>query len=135
MADNGRDDLPMIYVAWGEFFDKLSILEIKTERIEDNAARANVQIEMNSLNEVLSQFGGLEKGVNEQIAQLKAVNELLWGVEDEIRKKESRKEFDERFIELSRTIYFKNDLRAKIKREINLRTKSRFLEEKSYDAY
>lgn len=114
-------------VSVGEVLDKISILEIKSERIADPAKLANVRNELSELHSAAARhrFPKLE-------LQLKAVNESLWDIEDRIRIKEKLAEFDDEFIELARAVYITNDKRAEIKREINTVAGSMLVEEKSY---
>ena len=125
---------PTVEVSWGELVDKLTILEIKERRLIAPDAVANVRRELAALNKVLS---GLQPP--EGFAALKdglvAVNESLWEIEDNIRAKEASSSFDREFIELARSVYFNNDKRAALKREINLLLKSDLIEEKQYTAY
>ena len=111
----------------GEVLDKISILQIKSERITDGRKLANVRKE---LAELLIAADGFH--LSELEADLKAVNETLWDIEDRIRIKEKRKEFDGEFIQLARAVYINNDRRAEIKRQINEASGSELIEEKSY---
>ncbi|TVQ41173.1 MAG: hypothetical protein EA370_02560 [Wenzhouxiangella sp.] len=124
-----------IPVAPGELLDKLTILEIKAERIEQPDKLANVQRELELLTSVWDQ-ARLE---NERIAalrtQLRQVNESLWQIEDDIREEERHGRFGERFIELARSVYVTNDRRAAIKKAINVELGSVIVEEKSYRDY
>lgn len=122
-----------IEVSIGEVADKLSILQIKLEKFGDPEKRANVRRELESLEGALE-----EAGVRLDPAEmegLRAVNLRLWEIEDDIRRKEARKEFDEEFVRLARSVYFSNDERARLKREINLRHGSDLIEEKEYADY
>ncbi len=122
-------------VSPGELLDKLTILDIKTERITDAAKLANVRRERELLEQVW-QDARLETGpVRELRAALKAVNEKLWIIEDEIRDEEHAGRFGERFIELARAVYVTNDERAAIKKLINQSLGSEIIEEKSYRQY
>jgi hypothetical protein len=129
-----RDSIT-VEVAAGELMDKISILEIKTERITDAGKLANVRTELDSLlatrNRVLTMTNPLEALVE----QLKAANEQLWEIEDDIRDCERRKDFGPQFIELARAVYRTNDRRCAIKRQIDEHLGSRLLEEKSYEEY
>lgn len=122
-------------ISIGEFFDKLTILEIKKERIKNEEKLVNINNELNGLNKLLSEQGFSRADIKDEIAALKEVNEALWVIEDDIREKESQKSFDDRFIELARSVYIENDKRSRIKREINLKLGSDFIEEKSYEEY
>lgn len=125
---------PMAPVSWGELIDKITILEIKAERLDDAAKRANVVTELTLLSEIAG--AALEKpDVAALTAQLKAVNEALWEIEDHIRDKEAAQEFDARFIELARAVYVTNDQRAALKRDLNRVLGSGLVEEKSYKPY
>lgn len=122
---------PMVPVSWGELLDKISILEIKAERIVAPSAAANVRNELSMLSAVADRLSG-EPGLSEWKRALKQVNEALWTIEDRIREKEAGAIFDREFIELARAVYRTNDRRAHIKREINLSLGSQLIEEKQY---
>ncbi len=124
-----------VEISIGEFFDKLTILEIKNDRISDPDKLLNINKELDSLNALLAKQGLSRDAVADEVARLRKVNEALWEIEDDIREKESRKEFDERFIELARAVYITNDKRCDIKRDINIKLGSDFVEEKSYEDY
>jgi len=124
-----------IEISIGEFFDKLTILEIKRQRISDPEKLENIEKELDSLNAFLVQQGLSRDDVAAEVASLREVNESLWEIEDDIREKESQKAFDERFIELARLVYITNDRRCDIKRDINMKSGSDFIEEKSYEDY
>lgn len=121
-------------ISYGELIDKLTILEIKVERIKDAAKLANVHNEHELLRETWSQ-ASVSSDISEERAKLKAVNQRLWDIEDRIRDKERQKCFDAEFIELARSVYFENDERAAIKRTINTKLGSALVEEKSYAQY
>jgi hypothetical protein len=118
-------------VSWGELVDKITILQIKSERIAARDARANVARELASLSRIAGEAVRSRKVVP-LIEQLRAVNEELWEIEDKIREREAEGDFGQRFIQLARSVYKKNDLRAAIKRQINLALGSELVEEKSY---
>ena len=120
---------PRVPVSWGELVDKITILQITSERIAARDARANVARELASLSRVA---GDAIDGVTPLIAQLRAVNEELWEIEDKIREREAEGDFGQRFVQLARAVYKKNDLRAAIKRRINDALGSELVEEKSY---
>ncbi|VWX55023.1 DUF6165 family protein [Novosphingobium sp. 9U] len=120
---------PRVPVSWGELVDKITILQIKSERIADRTARANVARELISLSRVA---GEAICEVTPLIDQLRAVNEELWEIEDKIREREAEGDFGQRFVQLARAVYKKNDLRAAIKRRINTALGSELVEEKSY---
>lgn len=124
----------LVPVSWGELLDKITILEIKTRRIEDSAKLANVGRELEALNAVVG-VGTLPDGAPVLIDQLRAVNEALWDVEDAIRDCERHKDFGARFVELARSVYHSNDRRAALKRDLNELLGSELVEEKSYQAY
>jgi uncharacterized protein YukE len=122
-------------VSPGEVLDKITILEIKSERMGDPEKVANVRAELSLLQKT---WNGAIKDtdvIRDLHAQLKEINEALWEIEDDIRDKERVKEFDERFIELARAVYFTNDRRSKVKKELNLHLGSEIVEEKSYQDY
>jgi hypothetical protein len=122
-------------VSFGELIDKITILEIKSAHIRDAAKLANVRTELEALNETWSSNGASRTDISDARANLKKVNEDLWDIEDRIRLKEKAQAFDAEFIELARSVYFRNDERAAIKREINQALGSRLIEEKSYENY
>ncbi|MCR9185612.1 MAG: DUF6165 family protein [Halieaceae bacterium] len=128
-------DVITVPVSFGEVLDKITILEIKSERISDPAKNANVVTELEALNGIWSAAVADESHIAELRAQLKAVNESLWVIEDDIRDCERAQEFGATFIELARSVYFTNDKRAALKKSINLALGSRFVEEKSYQDY
>jgi hypothetical protein len=120
---------PRVPVSWGELVDKITILQIKTERIAARDARANVARELVSLSRVAGEAIGR---IAPLVEQLRAVNEELWEIEDKIREREAQGDFGQRFVQLARSVYKKNDLRAAIKRQINEALGSELVEEKSY---
>ena len=122
-------------VSYGELIDKITILEIKSRRITDAAKLANVRNELDKLNATWGGDAASQTDISDARARLLAVNELLWDIEDRIRLKERAQAFDQEFIELARSVYFRNDERAAFKREINLKLGSQLVEEKSYQDY
>ena len=122
-------------VSFGELIDKITILEIKSEQIRDAAKLANVRAELDLLNATWAQHPASRTDILAERAELKRINQSLWDIEDEIRLKEKAQDFDARFIELARAVYFTNDKRAAVKRAINLKLGSRLVEEKSYQDY
>lgn len=119
----------------GEFLDKLTILEIKAERMSDAAKLGNVRRELELLRATWAASPLAQRDVGALTAELKRVNERLWEIEDAIRAKEAGRVFDAEFVELARSVYRTNDRRAAIKREINVALGSDLLEEKSYKSY
>ncbi len=122
-------------VSVGEVVDKVTILEIKSERISDSEKLRNVAAELDALRPLVS--GGVFDSA-ELVALtdgLRAVNGELWDIEDDIRAEEAAGRFGERFIELARAVYITNDRRAELKKKINLATGSQLVEEKSYEDY
>ncbi len=122
-------------VSYGELIDKITILEIKAERIGNPEKLANVRIELDLLNATWSVDPLAATDIVAERTKLKAVNEALWDIEDHIRIKEKAKAFDNEFVELARAVYFRNDDRAAYKREINEKLGSTLVEEKSYENY
>lgn len=116
----------------GEFLDKLTILEIKAERIADPPKLANVRRELELLRATWQASPLAASDVASLLAELKAVNQVLWEVEDRIRVKEAEGAFDAEFIDLARTVYRTNDRRAAIKRRLNTALGSDLIEEKSF---
>ena len=125
----------MIPVAWGELIDKITILEIKQQELSDPAALANVGTELDLLRAVRDSAGPLPGAVTDAAAELRSVNEALWRIEDEIRDCERQNDFNKKFIELARSVYRTNDVRAALKKDINVAMKSDIYEEKSYSPY
>ena len=122
-------------VSPGEVLDKITILEIKSERMTDPQKVANVRVELALLQETWAQAVTEDDVIRDLHAQLKEINEALWEIEDDIRDKERLREFDERFIELARSVYFTNDRRSQVKKQLNLHLGSQIIEEKSYQDY
>ena len=125
----------LVPVSWGELIDKITILEIKQQKLEDQAALANVAKELALLAAVRDESGPLPDGVGQATDELRAVNESLWRIEDDIRDCERDKNFNETFINLARAVYKTNDRRAALKRDINSLMDSDIYEEKSYTPY
>ena len=119
----------------GELLDKITILEIKSERMDDEEKLVNVRRELELLNETWRNSITDDDTVQRIHAELKSINGALWEIEDHIRDRERVKEFDGRFIELARSVYFTNDKRAALKKELNLHLGSTIVEEKSYQDY
>ena len=124
----------LVPVSYGELLDKIAILQIKSERMRDPAKLANVRNELSALEKTWMAHPAAG-GVAKLRADLKAVNERLWVIEDDIRIKEKDKAFDEEFVRLARAVYFENYERARIKKDINLALGSTYVEEKSYQDY
>ncbi|WP_133000843.1 DUF6165 family protein [Luteimonas arsenica] len=122
-------------VSFGELLDKISILQIKSERMSDEAKLANVRRELSALERTWMAHPAAGKDIGRLRADLKAVNERLWDIEDEVRLKEKAQVFDGDFVELARSVYLQNDERARIKKAINLALGSSYVEEKSYQDY
>lgn len=127
--------MPAVAVSWGELIDKITILEIKEQRLSSPQAVANVRNELAVLSQAVAELKPVPAGLHALKQKLKAINEKLWSVEDDIRAKEAAKNFDPQFIELARSVYFHNDERARIKRAINELLKSGLVEEKQYTLY
>ena len=119
----------------GELIDKISILQIKAERIIDRSKLENINKELDVLMSLWKDSINSNNNLESEINDLKAVNEELWDIEDKIRDKERNQVFDKGFIELARAVYITNDKRADIKRIINSKTGSELIEEKSYSNY
>jgi hypothetical protein len=123
--------IPAVPVSWGELLDKITILEIKLAKIAEREAHAHVAKEYALLLDIAAE-GLHEQDVASLVAQLRAINEELWEIEDSIREAESAALFGDDFIRLARSVYQKNDRRAALKRAINLCLRSELIEEKSY---
>lgn len=124
-----------VEISPGELIDKITILEIKSERIDDPAKLANVRVELETL--AASRDAALPPSaqLTALTADLKAVNETLWQIEDDIRDCERASDFGAAFVALARSVYQTNDRRAALKRAINDLLGSRLVEEKSYQPY
>jgi hypothetical protein len=121
-----------IEVSNGEIIDKLTIIHIKLERIRDEAKLKNLKKEFDELSKVTSSILSTSDPLYKALYD---VNAELWDIEDHIRDLERKKDFGKEFIETARLVYFRNDRRAELKREINIRTSSGLIEEKSYGKY
>jgi hypothetical protein len=121
-----------IEVSNGEIIDKLTIIQIKLERIRDKAKLVNLQKEYDELIKIASEIIGTDDPL---YISLYKVNCELWDIEDHIRDLERKKDFGEDFVSTARAVYFINDNRSEIKREINIKTSSGLIEEKSYEKY
>lgn len=124
-----------ISVSIGELIDKITILEIKSKKLKDKNKLENVNLELSFLNSVLTSNSLDENIINKFKSHLKTVNLELWEIEDSIRVFEKNKIFNEEFIQLARSVYIKNDLRFKIKNDINITFNSKIVEVKDYENY
>lgn len=122
-------------VSVGEILDKLTILELKLQHIEDSAKLANVRTEYNALLAIRERKITMTHAMEKMYAELKSVNQTLWTIEDDIRDCERAQDFGETFIKLARSVYVTNDKRAAIKHAINRESGSQLIEEKSYAKY
>lgn len=123
-------------ISVGELFDKITILNIKTQKIHDKEKLINIKNELNFLNNQASSINVKDQdSLSQNINKLQSINEELWDIENYKRECEANKDFGEKFIQLSRDVHFKNDIRAQIKKEINLLTDSIIVEEKEYSKY
>jgi hypothetical protein len=127
--------MPTIAVSWGELIDKITILEIKEQRLTSPAAVENVRNELAALSRALAELKPMPAALDALKRDLKAINEALWDIENRTRAKEAAKVFDQEFIELTRSVYLNNDKRAGIKRRINELLNSGLVEEKQYTSY
>ena len=119
-------------VSLGELVDKITILRIKQNKLQGGALE-NVNHELHALTSVMENLGiNVESNM---VQNLMEVNERLWKIEDDIRENERRKVFDQNFIELARSVYMQTDMRAALKKEINIAYGSSLIEEKSYKNY
>ena len=125
---------PVVPISWGELLDRVTILEIKVERLAGAAARNNVEQELALLSKT-ADAALRDPAVAALKARLKKVNEALWTIEDEIRAHEAQQLFDAEFIRLARAVYRTNDERGRLKREINRLLGSEITEEKQYTEY
>ena len=125
----------LVEVSVGELLDKISILEIKKEKIKDPEKLKFINNEYNILNEQLKNNVKSDDKLNNLFKSLKEINSKLWVIDDDKRLCEKNSDFGEKFIKLSRNVHFLNDDRAKIKLEINKHTKSKIKEIKEYTNY
>ena len=121
-------------ISLGELIDKISILVIKEKKIKDEKKNNLIRNELTLLQKTLNEAGN-NSSINDYLNQLIDVNSTLWKIEDEIRDCEKNKKFDQKFIELARSVYITNDRRAEIKLEINNKFGSKIVEVKSYTKY
>ena len=126
---------PLIPISWGELFDKITILQIKLDNIQDKNALKNIKIEYDELFKIYDNNFLEDASAKCFLTELKNINKKLWNIEDNIRDKERHKSFDKKFIELARSVYITNDERSRIKRNINETFGSQVIEEKSYSDY
>jgi hypothetical protein len=134
-ADSCSQSTCFTEVSLGELIDKITILQIKNERVTDPVKLVNIRTELTILESTLRQTVAASEHLSSLMAELKEVNTKLWVIEDDIREKESKQEFDAQFIALARSVYFTNDHRCEIKREINKLLGSKLVEEKNYAQY
>lgn len=127
--------MPLLPVAWGEVFDKLTILEIKASKLSDPSKMVNVVRERLEIDKVIGDIQKYPAELKGLIEELRAINADLWVIEDSKRDCERQQRFDENFIELARKVYFWNDRRAAVKRAINELLGSAIIEEKNYQPY
>ena len=120
-------------ISAGELFDKITILEIKKEKISNKEKLIDIEKELNSLNDTVKKFIPDQSNISKHINDLKEINLKLWDIEDGKRAAEKVKKFDDKFIELARNVYKLNDKRAKIKLAINTTLGSNIKEVKSYE--
>jgi hypothetical protein len=122
-----------ILISDGEILDRFSILAIKQIKIFDKIKLNNIENEINHLRHIFLKILNIDPDIETLYNSLKDINEKLWTIEDSIRIKEKLQQFDSEFIDLARQVYITNDKRANIKKQINLKTKSYLVEEKSYE--
>ena len=122
-------------ISAGELFDKISILEIKKNKIKDKSKVKIIKKELNSLQKTVDENINNSKFITKLYKKLKSINLKLWKIEDDIRDCERKKNFNKKFIKLARKVYFTNDERSRIKNKINTLTKSNISEVKSYEKY
>jgi hypothetical protein len=125
----------LVAISWGELFDKLTILEIKLEKLTSKIALENVRRECKQLSLIFNDNFSANDKAHQLNKQLRQINQQLWDIEDAIRVKERESRFDEDFIQLARSVYIINDERFRIKKNINKLFGSEITEEKSYADY
>jgi len=121
-----------VEISNGEVVDKLTILEIKLEQIKDKQKRFNLNLEYDILNQKVEAIISKQHSLYQKLLE---INKQLWKIENRIRELERKRSFGPEFIKLARSVYFTNDKRSEIKRQINEQTNSRLIEEKSYENY
>ena len=122
-------------ISVGELIDKITILKIKQSKASNPEKLANIERELNELECTWEKEKAPELDISDLFSQLTKVNEALWEIEDDIRAKEAAQTFDNEFVQLARSVYKQNDLRAELKKQINLRSGSALVEEKLYQDY
>ncbi len=123
-------------ISVGELFDKITILNIKLKKINDPEKLKNVKTELDFLKEQSNKINLKDnETLKKYVQKLQDINEELWDIENNKRECEANKDFGEKFIEISRNVHFKNDIRASVKKEINLLSDSKINEEKEYSKY
>ena len=126
----------LVEISVGDLFDKITILNIKLKKITDSEKLINISKELEVLNEQSKKVNVSDKkALSDLTVKLQNINEELWDIENHKRECEAKKDFSESFIKLSRDVHFKNDIRAEIKKEINLLSNSNIVEEKEYSKY
>ncbi len=126
---------PLIPISWGELFDKITILQIKSEKILSPDSLKNIDKELKELRLIFDKAFAENLLALEFMEKLRQINFELWNIEDQIREKERKKAFDNEFIQLARSVYMKNDQRSVIKGKINKAFGSDLVEQKSYSKY
>ena len=126
---------PFIPISWGELFDKITILQIKSEKILSPDSLKNVDKELKELRLIFDKVFAENLLALEFTEKLRQINFELWNIEDQIREKERKKAFDNEFIQLARSVYIKNDQRSVIKGKINKAFGSDLVEQKYYSKY
>jgi hypothetical protein len=126
---------PLVPVSWGELFDKISILQIKAERVTASEAHDMVLRELEALLQCVPAELSESQGVTKLRGNLRRVNEELWNVEDRLRLCEARRCFDDHFVQLARSVYIANDRRAAVKRALNELLGSQLVEVKQHPKY
>ncbi|HEB86979.1 MAG TPA: hypothetical protein ENI68_08200 [Gammaproteobacteria bacterium] len=125
----------LIPVSPGELLDRITILQIKSQRISDKDKLVNVLKELDILNEIWSKIVSDDPTIEQMTKELITINKSLWDIENNIRDEEKHRNFGERFIELARSVYITNDKRADMKKKVNIYLGSIIIEEKSYQDY
>ena len=128
---------PLIHapLSIGDLVDKITILQVKLKKLDDPVKKSNASFELEQLKKIMKEYVRITKQFEKLMKELHAINHKLWEIEDAIRAKEAKKEFDQEFITLARNVYINNGKRHELKRAINLLTNSRIIEEKQYTEY
>jgi hypothetical protein len=126
---------PQVPISWGEFFDKITILQVKLENLTSKNALENVEQELKKLQSIFVQYCPKTMETTKLQGELRNINQQIWDIENNIRDKQRNNSFDHEFIQFARSVHIANDERFRIKRKINDLFRSELIEEKSFAEY